>query len=93
MTREGRFRIVFMMVFAVVGYLLPVLAHTPYLMWHAPPVLTRVLIPIIFLTMQAPVDPDWSEILFFMGPINALLYALVGLFVCQPIINRFRPED
>jgi len=93
MRREGKFRIVFVVVFALVGYLLPVLAHTPYLKWHAPPALTRALIPIIFLTMQVPVDPDWSEVLFFIGPINAVLYALIGLLICQPVINRLRPED
>jgi hypothetical protein len=93
MTREGKFRTTRVLGFALLGYLLPVLLHTPYLMWHFPPGLGRALIPIIFLTMQLPVDPDWPAVLFFLCPINALLYGLIGLAISEILINRWKREE
>jgi hypothetical protein len=95
MTREGKFRLKWVVGVGIIGYLIPVITgFVP----HAPSIpasfsVLRILVPILNITAQYPVDPDWPEVLFFFGPINAALYGLIGLIVSQLIINRWSSED
>jgi hypothetical protein len=41
----------------------------------------RILVPILNITAQYPVDPDWPAILLFFAPINAVLYGVMGLVI------------
>jgi hypothetical protein len=91
MTREGKFRLKWVVCVGVIGYLIPVITgFVP----RAPAIplsfnVLRVLVPILNITAQYPVDPGWSEVLFFFGPINAVLYGMIGLIVSQFLINRW----
>ena len=95
MTRESKFRLRWIVALGSIGYLIPVITgfvpQAPAI--PVPLSVLRVLVPIVNLTAQYPVDPDWSAVLFFIGPINCLLYALIGLIVSQVLINRWRPQD
>lgn len=92
MKRETKARLVWVAAFAAIGYFIPVLFQIPYLKWHVFPPVARVLIPIVFLTMRVPVDPDWSMIAFLIAPANALLYGLIGLVISQVVASRKPPE-
>ena len=66
----------------ILGYAVPVLIFSvPISRFMIPFGLIRTLVPIVNLTAQYPVDPDWSSILFFIGPINAITYIGIGLFI------------
>ena len=58
---------------------------------HAPEWLIRTLVPVVNFRMMVPVDPDLSEALGLWGPVNALLYGLIGRCVSQLIVNRMEP--
>jgi hypothetical protein len=95
MTREGKFRLKWVVGVGVIGYLIP--AITGFVP-HAPSIpasfsVLRILVPVLNITAQYPVDPDWPSVLFFFGPINAVLYGVIGLLVSQFLISRWSAED
>jgi hypothetical protein len=73
---------------AALGYVLPVVVCFAPGATHIPFSLARVLIPIVNYTAQGPVDPDWPMVTLFMGPVNAVVYGIVGLLISQLVLSR-----
>jgi hypothetical protein len=70
-------------VFGIAGYAVACAVQAlPQRFWAvATPRVIEILVPITFFTMRFPVDISWSTILLFIGPINAVFYAAIGLAV------------
>jgi hypothetical protein len=74
---------------AAVGYGFAVAAFPLHLNSHIPFGILRTLVPMINVSMLAPVDPDWSVALGLWGPANAVLCGIIGLVVSEELMNRF----
>ena len=79
---------------AVLGY---VIAAIAFAYWvpagsHFPWWIVRVLVPMA--NLNAPtVDPDWGVALLLWGPVNVVLYGLIGLIISQKLIDRIPAAD
>ena len=95
MTQEAKFRLKWLLGVGLAGYLIPVVSgFVP----RAPAIpvsfnILRILVPVLNITAEYPIDPDWSAVLLFFGPINAFLYGVIGLLVGQLLINRWSAEE
>jgi len=89
MSRELLIRCAWVITSAVIGYSLAAVTFALPLETAVPIIwIVRILVPMINVTMLAPVDPDWSVALFLWGPVNAVLYGLIGLILGQKYIER-----
>jgi len=91
MRSERLIRWAWIVTFAAFGYLL---AAVSFAMTLSPDVsvpliwIASTLVPMINVTMLAPVDPDWGVALGIWGPVNAVLYGFVGVILGQKWIER-----
>jgi hypothetical protein len=93
MRRESSIRWTWVGVLAAIGYALPVAVCFAPGATRIPFSLARVIIPILNYTAQVPVDPDWPMVTLFMGPVNAILYGLIGLATSHALLSRAKPAD
>ena len=76
---------------AGVGYALAIAAFASRTSTAVPVWIIETLVPMDNFTMLAPVDPDLGVALELWGPVNAVLYGLIGLFIAQKQIERLGP--
>jgi hypothetical protein len=65
--------------FAFVGYLVAIGFYFAPATWHPSPTLALAICPANFLTMISMTDPSFGGIAAVIGPLNAVLYGVVGL--------------
>lgn len=74
-----------------------VLAAVAFAFWlsagsHFPEWAVRTLVRMVNLETPT-VDPDWDLVLLLWGPVNAVLYGVVGLLISQKLIDRIPAAD
>jgi hypothetical protein len=65
--------------FAIVGYLVACGLYFSPARWHPSPSLVFTLCPPAFLTIT--VDPSFTSVAVILGPLNAVIYGVVGLLI------------
>jgi hypothetical protein len=73
---------------AALGYAFAVGAFAVRTITYFPEWVVETLVPMVNFTSLVPVDPDLGVALCLWGPVNAVLYGLIGLFVSQKQIDR-----
>jgi hypothetical protein len=89
---EKAIRWIWVLSCAGVGYVLAIVVFALRTNRSVPAWIIETLVPMVNFTMLAPVDPDLGVALGIWGPVNAVLYGLIGLFIAQKQIERLGPD-
>jgi hypothetical protein len=73
---------------AALGYTFAIGAFALRTITYFPAYVIETLVPMVNFTTLAPVDPGLGVALGLWGPVNAVLYGLIGLFVAEKQIDR-----
>jgi membrane protein required for beta-lactamase induction len=67
--------------FALAGYFVAMGLYFAPSAWHPSPALVLSICPASFLPMLSMTDPSFGGMALVIAPLNAVLYAIVGLVI------------